>query len=326
MSGPQDLRERAQALESAGRIVDAIAAWREALAAEPSPEHAYGLGSALLHTRQFEEAERLLSKARQDAPRMAAAGFRLGVLYYETDRMPEARATFEENLRLGEWAPTYVMLGWVYRRLGDDQAERAAFERAVSLDPANDEALYGLGIQLRRTDPQRAADLFRQAIAIDPDSAPSHRELGLMLWKEKRFEEAESEVRKSLALDYSNPWAHHYLANLLTFRSELDEAEKHLEVAVALWPEVPFALCDLGDVLARQGRLEEAEQAVRSALALEPGHQPSNLRLGQILVELDRQDEARPFLERAQAADPSSRRARQAREALDALDGEKRGG
>jgi tetratricopeptide (TPR) repeat protein len=320
MSDADDKATRADALEEEGNLDEAIRTWRQLHEEEPRPEYAYRLGSALLTRGEYDEAELHLTAAVRGAPDMAEPRFRLGSLFLKKKRLQEARAMLEQGLRITEWPPAFNLLGSVCRSLGDKAGALAAFERAVSLDPSDDEALYGLGVELQTTHPGRSEELFRQALSIDPESAAARRELGFMLWKRGRHEEAEGEVRRSLESDYSNPWAHVYLGNLLMFRGALDEAEMEFKAALLIWPDMLVACSHLGQVLARQERREEAERLFRRVLVSDPLHYTSNLELGRVLIRQGRVQEARPFIERALAEKPSSKQARAALAELERIE------
>lgn len=317
MSEPVVGAAKAELLEDEGRIPEAIDLWRSLLQADPRPELEHRLGSALLTNGQFVEAEGHLKTAMAGAPQMAEPRLGLGWLYYVTKRFAEARSVLREGLHLKEWAPGYNILGAVYRSLGDAEEALKAFEKAVSLDPEDSEALYGLGVELRRCEPARAEELFRRSLSVDPESASAHRELGFVLWKRGRLEEAEREVRRSLELDYSNPWAHVYLGNLLLIRGALDEAEAALKTATLIWPASTVARGHLGEVKFYQGHLAEAEGLLRSVLDVAPQDYKANLRLGEVLAAQGRVEEARSCLQRAVEVQPSRTQARKALEELD---------
>jgi len=85
-------------------------------------------------------------------------------------------------------------------------AARASFERAVRLDSLNAEALLSFGRMYGvrgLNDFGRAEPLLRRAIAIDPDSRPAWRTLGVVLSAQGRFAEAEAVLDTTLSL---GPW------------------------------------------------------------------------------------------------------------------------
>jgi tetratricopeptide (TPR) repeat protein len=70
--------------------------------------------------------------------------------------LAQAVELLDEGLfRQADFAPGYVVSGWVRRDLGDDEAAALAFRTALTLDPENAEARQGL-TTLARTAPEEA--------------------------------------------------------------------------------------------------------------------------------------------------------------------------
>jgi tetratricopeptide (TPR) repeat protein len=132
----------------------AIEAFQSAL--DLSPDHGdalIGLGTALFELGRYEAAIPPLDRAlrgmatvvgreTRDAP---AARARLAWSLYYTGRHVEALGAFERALRAApQGAGLYNGLGWCHLRLGDRERARAAFERALVLQPGYEDAAEGL--------------------------------------------------------------------------------------------------------------------------------------------------------------------------------------
>ncbi len=134
---------------------------------------------------------------------------------------------------------------------GDRDAALAAFEAAIAVDSS----LVDLGrridalkldrLQDRIASAKRAADAGRldeardgyaAAIALSPDTAFLHRDLGLVELRRKNLQEAERHIRKALALDPSDARALIGLGDTLERLGNLDEAISALERAYAIEP------------------------------------------------------------------------------------------
>ena len=137
-----------------GRYHLAIEAFQSAL--DLSPDHGdalIGLGTALFELGRYEAAipslERALRSMTTIAGRevrdAAAARARLAWSLYYVGRHVEALDAFERALRAApEGAGLYNGLGWCHLRLGDRGRARAAFERALALQPGYEDAVEGL--------------------------------------------------------------------------------------------------------------------------------------------------------------------------------------
>jgi len=118
---------------------------------------------------------------------------------------------------------------------------------------------------------------LRRLVALAPEFAPAHCNLGLALDRLGRTADAEACFRRSIEIDGTWYEAHLNLAALLIRSKRLTEAETASRRAVELAPGVPAAWSNLGVALACLGREIEAEHAWRSALAIDPEHASANV-------------------------------------------------
>jgi tetratricopeptide (TPR) repeat protein len=161
----------------------------------------------------------------------------------------------------------------------------------------------------------RAAEYFRQVIALDPHDSAAHRELGRVLWHNEDNESAEKHLREAIRLDRHDAWSHDYLGNILAAERD-DEAETAFRTAIKLEPDVVKFHCHLGKLLMFRGRELEAKRSLETALSLDvSGHLP-NLYMGRLHRYQGKLTQARRYFERALHAAPNSSLAR---EALDSV-------
>jgi tetratricopeptide (TPR) repeat protein len=81
-----------------------------------------------------------------------------------------------------ERATNFVTLGFVASAGGDKALARAAYERAVAIDPADSAAWNNLGcLELEAGRPLHAKAHFREALRLDPRGERAQRNLNLVL-------------------------------------------------------------------------------------------------------------------------------------------------
>lgn len=303
------LTQQAEALEAAGRGTEAIELWRQAAELNPSPELRVHLADSLIRHGFVEEGEQTLRRTIEAYPDHPDSYFALGLYFEDAGRLSDAVRILEQGIARRSSAPALVILGDAYRQLNLPEAARRSFQRAVELEPANSEAWYGLGLVERFDDASRAAEFFARSIAADKNHAAAYRELGHMLWRQGKREEAESSIRTALELNDGDPWGHYYLGQLLFLRRCLDDAESAFRSAIRYW-DISLFESALGEVLEAKGRMKDAQRAYRRALALDTSNFVANLRYGQWLVNQGRLSSARTYLKRAIRLNPSDSRAR----------------
>lgn len=114
-----------------------------------------------------------------------------------------------------------------------------------------------------------AANYFRKAIDLDPDSGHAWDNLASVLAEQGRFREALSAWLQSIDLEPDVAAGHYNLASFLSSKG-LEMAEAELGETLTLDPEYPDAHLSLGLVQADLGRVEEAKRALEAAIELDP--------------------------------------------------------
>ncbi len=134
----------------------------------------------------------------------------------------------------------------------------AWWQRTVALKPDYAEAHNNLGTALDRQDRLDEAEAaIRRALALKPEFAAAHQNLGAVLIRRQRFEEAAAAFRRALALDPNLAESHHSLTVALTSLARFSEALPHHRQAIALRPDYAEAHGALGGTLLMLGQFDE---------------------------------------------------------------------
>jgi predicted O-linked N-acetylglucosamine transferase (SPINDLY family) len=313
---PSDTRaalERAFAQQTAGRLEEADAAYREILKREPADFDALHLRAVVaLQTGRPQDAEALLARALAVDPRRPAALNNLGEAQRLLGRLPEAAASYRAAL---EGAPDYFdalfNLGGVLLRLGETREARAALERALALQPENAQAHHRYGLLLqgaRETDGALAA--FQRAVALEPGNARMRLDAGNLLREKGFLDEAAAAYREAIVLAPTLAAAHNNLGNVLRHQGKVQEALGCYEQALAQQPDFVDALLNAAQLLREQGRLAQAATAYRALLGARPDLAEAHLDLGNALKGMADREGALACYREACARDPELAEAR----------------
>lgn len=147
---------------------------------------------------------------------------------------------------------------------------------------------------------------LERVLALDPDHAPAHYWLGIILARQQAYDAAAQHLGRALALDSTIPdgWAD--LGTVLALQSDFPRAAAAYREALAAVPDSALAHLNLGHVLREMGRLEEALGHLRRAHELAPDMENALRNLVSVLIESDRCDEALAVARRAVTRDPAS--------------------
>lgn len=266
-----------------GDYDEAVERYEEALQGSPNhPSRAdaeNNLGAVLFAQGKNEEAATHYYRAIQLKPNYANAHYNLAKALAATGRRGEAAAHYREALRI---APDHPYARVELSAL-EAQADAARPSASELPKPQSADECYRLANELaedrRYAD---AADLYHEALKLDPGHIAARLNLGNALAVQGRLKEAVVQYRQVLEAQPNSVDAHINLGNALGELGELKEAVKAYSKAVKLKPNHLDACCGLGYMLAKQGKLDQAAQMYSKALVIDPGCAPAREALRNI--------------------------------------------
>jgi tetratricopeptide (TPR) repeat protein len=219
---------------------DAAATKAEQIAGKnPVVVHALSLfffkyAQELLRKQDFTRAAGVLSNALKLDPQNAQLVLAMGVARYGQRRFEEAITLFLQVIQID---PTidqpYVFLAKMLDQAGSRLAEITKDDEAWNAQqPTNPKAPLVLAKALLMSDShnQRAADLLRRSIALDPNNWESHYELGVLLAATRDYKDAAVELEKSIKLDGAQAMPHYHLARVYDRLGKPDKAKVEREI------------------------------------------------------------------------------------------------
>ena len=257
---------------------------------------------AALQARDYTRAEALLFQAVEAQPRSAEALRLLGGVFFLQGRplnaavaykKAEALAPLDERSRF-----TLVMS---YVALDRRDWARPELETLLENSPRNPLYHYWTA-RLDYDDGQfePAVQRLLRVIALDPGSMRAWDNLGLNYDALGRFDDAvrsyEEALRLNRASEEPSPWPALNLGLLLVKLDRLDEAESRFRESVAADPAFPQAHYQLGLLLDKTGRPEEAIPELDEAARLDSDYAEPHFALARLYRRAGNRDQARRAL------------------------------
>ncbi len=227
-----------------GKADDAITAYRKSVAAKPDVfESNLNLGLILAKAGNEAEAEPFLRAA--------------------TTLKPTAHT--DEGL-----ARAWLSLAHVIESTKPDEAI-AAYQEAAKLQPKDPEPHLAAGMLLeKRGHPDLAEQEYKQAVALDGNSADGTAGLVNIYIQEKRFPEAETLLRKLVASRPDDPNVHLQLGRVLAAEGKAEDAIAELENAAKGHPGDAALRRDLGDRYMDAGKYDLAAAQYKPLVEVTP--------------------------------------------------------
>jgi Flp pilus assembly protein TadD len=159
-----------------------------------------------------------------------------------------------------------------------------AFERAATGDP-NAFTLYSLGtLYMKSGQPAKAKAAFERALEVQPDFAEASNGLGALLAQGGNLPAAIARFRVALEATPEYPDALNNLGYAYLQQGDGVRAHDLIEKALALQPDFPEAFNNLGIYYARQGDPARTEDAFRKAVEKRPGYGEAGNNLALVLM------------------------------------------
>lgn len=203
----------------------------------------------LVPLKEGERAVTILTEARRRYPDAPEFAYYLAIALREAKQAKDAVVMFEEALNEGQNTQADFLRPRFYLEYGAAAQEAGLYDKA--------------------------AELFRKAIAMDPaNAAEPYNYLGYM-WAEQNshLDEAEDAVKRALQLDPDNGAYRDSMAWVEYRQGKYDQALQDLKRAIENLPrEDPVVFEHLGDVYLKLNRVSQAVEAWQRAKALDPSN------------------------------------------------------
>lgn len=200
----------------------------------------------------------------------------------------------------------YFDLGFAHTMGGEIPAAIEAYRKALELNASLPQANINLAILLM--DQQRAAEavpLLEKAVVQRPQDARSVVLLADALAATGKRGRAAEEYRNAIALDAKLAPAYLGLAHLQVAGKQFDEAIKNLRKAADLQPGNVATRLEIGGVLEAAGRPDEARAFYQDLAVKQPDNAVVHRRLAHLLLAAKKFDEAATELETATKLAPA---------------------
>ena len=157
---------------------------------------------------------------------------------------------------------------------------------------------------------QEALAHLEQALALNPNVAETHNGLSATYLGTGRVEDAVTHARQALKIDPRNAEAHGNLGAALLQSGRVTEAISHLQESINLDPTYVEVQSNLGYAFAQVGKMTESVATLEKAIQLEHDYPQAHYNLANTFLHLGRTAEALGELQATFEIDPNDAEAR----------------
>jgi tetratricopeptide (TPR) repeat protein len=303
-TGSDTVESRAEAARTAGRLEEAAALYREALAARPRwAEGLWALGTVVYEQDRFAECRSVFSRLVAVQPKMAPAWALRGLCEFRLGSYAPAREHLGRAVALG--LPAQHDLGRAVRfhqsllltRLGEFDLAIEPLREVLQFQPQSPELDLACGLVLLRRSllPASIPDAERDLVRLAGEAYCAH----LARHPEQALPRFEALVAKHPRQRYL-----HYGRGLALAQQGSADALDQFRREIELFPDDVLSRVELGFGLLARGREAEAIAPAEEAVRLAPGLFVTHLVLGRALAATGRLERGIRELETAAALEP----------------------
>jgi serine/threonine protein kinase/Tfp pilus assembly protein PilF len=181
----------------------------------------------------------------------------------------------------------------------DPASARRCAGNLLTIWPTSSPAIYFACLALRGADPERAEQVARDAVAVQPDDGILHWALAIALEQRRDLAGATDAMARCVALLPWSPAAHYALGRVWTERGDPGQALPAMQRALELSPRFVEAWLGIGVVQRRLGDLPASIASLQRAVELHGTNVDALFQYGQSLVQSGRIEAALPHLRAA---------------------------
>jgi len=195
-------------LRRADRLDEALQELQQSTAIDPRAEAFYAMGVIYWHQGHLDRALKALRSAVNLKPNYADAHYAIGSVLKAKGNLSEAVTSFRRTIAIQPERPTaHYALSQTLQLTGDvaeARTELAESERLRHRGELEHRALIATTVGIQQAtagDWNAAVDQFARAIAVSPDYAPAHYQMGLALRQLGRGDESRKSFERAQRLN-----------------------------------------------------------------------------------------------------------------------------
>lgn len=230
-----------------------------------------------------------------------AKKFEAAAVTHRSGDLEAAEIAYREILTISIDHPGALnLLGALHHQKGDDELAVGFLEKAIAIAPQNADFHINLGavyFGLKRY--QEAEDAFDAALTYQPENASANANMAGVLVEQRRFERAYDYAKAACQIGAPTFKYSKRLGDVCCQTDRFEEAIEAFEQCVKINSKNVEVTNSIGYAYERLAMFDAAEKAYRAALDIRPNSPEVFNNLAGILVRLGKKEEAQEYFERA---------------------------
>ena len=187
----------------------------------------------------------------------------------ESDWVNQAQQHCRQSLLVRETAEGRICLGGVYNQTGKYDLAVQEFQKAIQIDPTNEDGLRGEAYTYSKLGkPAEAEAAYQKAISLRPDYWGGYSSLGAFYYDQARYDDAIAQFEKVIQLAPANYRGYSNLGAMYVAQGKYTQALAPLDKSIEIRPNFE-AFNNLGNAYFQLRRFSDAANAFQRGLNLD---------------------------------------------------------
>ena len=243
---------------------------------------------------KYENAEINYTKSLRVAPINAEAIAQLGIIYFQSGRLPQANAYLPKAIDLNpenlEARIAYGLLNLTVRNFSN-ATHQANY--VLSKQPTNEDAVLLLTECATTSQAAKVvAGQINSLVQMNGDAAPFRLALATLAMRSGEFTQADQHIQRALQLAPKSAAAHSAQAMMHLQKKQLEQAAAELKLAAELSPIRSPRRLQYASFRLQSGAVDEARAILKELIEKAPDYIPAHTALAQIELSAKNHEEA----------------------------------
>ncbi len=278
----------------------------------PEDPRLFQVATMLALHEDYLSAIPLMERARQAFPQSYDVNFNLALAYFRSGRYEKSNAILKPLLERDSKAEAHNLFGSVQEKLGQQTQAEASFQKAVALEPSNEDFQFDYANHfLQFENSHSAATVFASEVERFPKSWRMRLGLGSAYYLSGKNEQAAQALLQVVQLNPRSQLAYFLMGKIY---EAVESAQTPIYEALKSYcgtkPADPWAYYNLGMILFLRAQssgtadFRQANVMLQQAVQRNPNFAEAYMQLGLIAETEQRWEKAVQYLEKAVQLDP----------------------
>jgi FkbM family methyltransferase len=267
------------------------------------------LGTALTLQNDLQLAAKWYLRALNIQPQLAKSHYNLGLVYEQDDEWEKAIDHYTHAITInGNYTKAYYRLGLIFKRQQQFTQAIEQFSQVLHLEPKHQGAKFNLALLWQQGE---GADFIQNLLEeteleLLPHLAEEINEIGVILVRERKWEQAKVYFKSVIDLDPDCVLAHYNLGCVFQGQHRYPEAITSYLRSLKIDANYIDSLKNLGYVYYKNGQADLAQECFQKILQLNPNHSETYELLGFIAGEQGKLSECISLLNESLKINPNN--------------------